>query len=47
MSKSPHRNQFGDAHTALEGLMARAEGTGTKYPVPRDKKTSKKKKVKK
>lgn len=47
MSKSPHRNQFGDAHTPLEGLMARAESDGTKYPVPRDKKTGKKKKDKK
>jgi hypothetical protein len=45
MSKSPHRNQFGNAHSSLEGLIARVEssGNGRKYPVTRKKKKKDKK----
>jgi hypothetical protein len=45
MSKSPRRNQFGEAHPSLERLIARVEssGSGRKYPVTRKKKKKDKK----
>jgi len=45
MSKSPRRNQFGEAHASLEGLIAKATSSGSfrKYPVTRKKKKKDKK----